>query len=72
MVKGGAGVGKNHWITWEQAQSGAVDQTTLPVEVIINSKMFSWGQSMHQVTRGYTVKQLLMDAFGGIVFSRIP
>jgi len=44
----------------------------LPVEVIVDSKLFSWGQSMHQVTRGYTLKQLLKDVFGGIVFSRIP
>ena len=75
QLEGGAGVGKNHWIAWEQAphtHSGPVDQTTLPVEVIINSKLFSWGQSMHQVTRGYTLKQLLKDVFGGIVFSRIP
>jgi uncharacterized Zn-binding protein involved in type VI secretion len=75
MVEGGAGVGKNHWIAWEKApqtQGGPVDQTTLPDEVIVNSKLFSWGQSMHQVTRGYTLKQLLKDVFGGIVFSRIP
>lgn len=75
MVEGGAGVGKNHWIVWEKApqtHGGPVDQTTLPVEVIVHSKLFSWGQSMHQVTRGYTLKQLLKDVFGGIVFSRIP
>jgi uncharacterized Zn-binding protein involved in type VI secretion len=75
MVEGGAGVGKNHWIAWEKpphTQGGRVDQTTLPVEVIVDSKLFSWGQSMHQVTRGYTLKKLLKDLFGGIVFSRIP
>ena len=75
MVEGGAGVGKNHWIAWEkvpQTHGGPVDETTLPAEVIVNSKLFSWGQSMHQVTRDYTLKQLLKDAFGGIVFSRIP
>lgn len=75
LVEGGAGVGKNHWIAWEkipQTPSGPVDQTTLPVEVIVDSRLFSWGQSIHQVTRGYTLKQLLTDTFGGIVFSRIP
>jgi hypothetical protein len=75
MVAGGAGVGKNHWIAWEKApqtQNAPVGQTTLPVDVIVDSKLFSWGQSKHQVTRGYTLKQLLRDVFGGIVFSRIP
>jgi len=75
MVEGGMGVGKNHWITWEQApqtQSGTITGGTNPSELISNSSLFSWGYVGHQVRRGYTLSQLLTDVFGGLVFSRIP
>lgn len=75
MVEGGMGVGKNHWITWEQApqtQSGTITSGTNPSELISNSSLFSWGYVGHQVRRGYTLSQLLTDVFGGLVFSRIP
>ena len=75
MVEGGAGVGKNHWIVWERApqtQNGEIDQTTAPEEKIVNSQMFSWGYVSHQVTRSYTLGQLVKDIYGGAVFSKIP
>lgn len=75
MVEGGAGVGKNHWIVWEgapQTQDGAIDQSTVLEEKIVDSKMFSWGYVTHQVTRGYSLGQLLKDIYGGAVFSKIP
>lgn len=75
MVEGGMGVGKNHWITWEQApqtQSGTITSGTNPSELISNSSLFSWGYVGHQVRRGYALSQLLTDVFGGLVFSRIP
>ncbi len=75
MVEGGMGVGKNHWIAWEQApqtHSGTITSGTDPSELISNSSLFSWGYVGHQVRRGYTLSQLLTDIFGGLVFSRIP
>jgi hypothetical protein len=75
MVEGGAGVGKNHWIVWEgapQTQNGEIDQTTASEEKIVDSQMFSWGYVSHQVTRGYTLGQLVKDIYGGAVFSKIP
>ena len=75
MVEGGAGVGKNHWIVWEgapQTQNGEIDQTTAPEEKIVDSQMFSWGYVSHQVTRSYTLGQLVKDIYGGAVFSKIP
>lgn len=75
MVEGGIGAGKNHWIVWEDlpiASSGAITVTTPTNEQITDSRLFSWGNVGHQVTRGFTVRQLLSDVFGGKVFSRIP
>lgn len=75
MVEGGAGVGKNHWIVWEGAprtQNGEINQTTAPEEKIVDSQMFSWGYVSHQVTRSYTLGQLVKDIYGGAVFSKIP
>lgn len=75
MVEGGVGVGKNHWIVWEQiphTQNGPISDTTGQEEVITSSSLFSWGYVGHQVTRSYTVGQLESDLFGGLVFSRIP
>jgi hypothetical protein len=75
MVEGGIGAGKNHWIVWEdlpKTSSGAITVTTPANEQITDSRLFSWGSLGHQVTRGFTVRQLLGDVFGGKVFSRIP
>ncbi|RIA22546.1 putative Zn-binding protein involved in type VI secretion [Ectopseudomonas oleovorans] len=75
MVEGGVGVGKNHWIVWEQVpqtSNGSISDTTKQGEAIIDSSLFSWGHVGNQVTRGYTVGQLESDLFGGLVFSRIP
>jgi hypothetical protein len=75
MVEGGIGAGKNHWIVWEdlpKASSGAITVTTPTNEQITDSRLFSWGNVGHQVTHGFTVRQLLSDVFGGKVFSRIP
>ncbi len=75
MIDGGAGVGKNHWIAWEEApktQAGVISQSTASAEKIADSRMFSWGHVAHQVTRGYTLGQLIKDIYGGTVFSRIP
>lgn len=75
MVDGGVGLGKNHWIVWEgtpETQAGAITPTTDLEEEITNSSFFSWGYVAHQTRRGYSLKQLLKDIFGGIVFSRIP
>lgn len=75
MVEGGIGVGKNHWIAWEdipKTSSGTIAVTTSTNEQITDSRLFSWGVVGHQVTRGFTVRQLLSNVFGGKVFSRIP
>lgn len=75
MVEGGAGVGKNHWIVWEEApqtQNGEINQTTAPEDKIVDSQMFSWGYVSHQITRSYTLGQLVKDIYGGAVFSKIP
>ena len=75
MVDGGAGVGKNHWIVWTGApetQGGVIAKATDIEEKITDSHFFSWGYVAHQVRRGYTLKQLLKDVYGGIVFSKIP
>lgn len=75
MVEGGIGAGKNHWIIWEdlpKASSGAITIITPTNEQITDSRLFSWGNVGHQVTRGFTVRQLLSNVFGGKVFSRIP
>lgn len=75
LVDGGVGLGKNHWIVWEgtpETQAGAITPTTDLEEKITNSSFFSWGYVAHQARKGYSLKQLLKDIFGGIVFSRIP
>ncbi|MBD9426388.1 PAAR domain-containing protein [Pseudomonas sp. PDM15] len=75
MVEGGMGIGKNHWIVWEgppKTSAGEVTATTNLEEEITGSNLFSWGSLSHQITRGFTLKKLLGDMFGGKVFSRIP
>ncbi len=41
-------------------------------EKIVDSQIFSWGYVSHQVTRSYTLGQLVKDIYGGAVFSKIP
>lgn len=75
MVEGGIGAGKNHWIVWEdlpKTSSGTITATTPTNEQITDSLLFSWGYVRHHVSRGFTVRHLLSDVFGGKVFSRIP
>ncbi len=75
MLAANAGQMKNHWVTWEQPAktlSGPITPATAPSDTISSSKIFSWGELLHQIPAGSTLQTILKYIYGGLVFSKIP